>query len=201
MVSFAPEFGQRHLPKNLNDWILTALWGQTSAPLTSFAGEQELAGATRSDWTRWSEGYILLQKVLRGLLVWGETIAGISSLSFPPTLSLPVPCRQPATLSSQLLIPLISLSSEQCYKLAEYLFSPHLFFFFPFRKQIQLALFFQNERQCCGNCVWIEIFLFLLICYCQYLFVCLLCVNFWIKQKSPETAGYTLILAKSFSAD
>lgn len=30
---------------------------------------------------------------------------------------------------------------------------------------------------------------------------CLVCFNFWIKWKSPETAGCTLILAKSSSAD
>lgn len=47
----------------------------------------------------------------------------------PMVLSLHVPCRQLATPNSQDLIPLISLSSEQYYKLAEYLFSPHLNFF------------------------------------------------------------------------
>lgn len=33
------------------------------------------------DSSHWSEGHIFLQKLLRGLLVWGETVAVISSTS------------------------------------------------------------------------------------------------------------------------
>jgi len=60
------------------------------------------------------------------------------------TPSLRAPRTQSAASSFQPLIPLISLCSKRCYKLAEYLFSTHPPPFFSSGKQTQFILFFHN---------------------------------------------------------